>query len=165
MTPPRKSFALLTLALVAGLPVAASSPRSEPIVARTPPSRLSEAQAHVAFALAPRGLGSDHSAVLLRAATDARGETTARFQQRYRGVPVSSAIWGPWPIGAGSPGRITGPRPKSSSKWHGTVARNGSQIPRPSPSGAYRPPWRSSSSMPGAAGSGRTRPGNPSLIG
>lgn len=93
MTPPRKSFALLTLALVAGLPVAASSPRSEPIVARTPPSRLSEAQAHVAFALAPRGLGSDHSAVLLRAATDARGETTARFQQRYRGVPVWGAQW------------------------------------------------------------------------
>lgn len=94
MTSPRKSFALLTLALAAGpLMAQATAPKPAPAIARTPAARLSEAQVHLSCRLAPLGLGSDHQGVLLRAATDAKGGTTARFQQQYRGVPVWGAQW------------------------------------------------------------------------
>jgi Zn-dependent metalloprotease len=80
--------------LAAGaLPALASASKSEPVIARTQPARVAEAQAHLACSLAPLGLGSDHEGVLLRAVTDATGGTTARFQQQYRGVPVWGAQW------------------------------------------------------------------------
>ncbi|HJV23362.1 MAG TPA: M4 family metallopeptidase [Holophagaceae bacterium] len=90
----RPQHALLTLLLTAGaLPAQLNAAGTALALIRTQPQRATAAQAHLQERLAPLGLGADHQGVLLRAVTDATGNTTARFQQQYRGIPVWGAQW------------------------------------------------------------------------